>query len=87
MTPGPKRENAGSSIRRIPKIAGWPSPYINVRRCGALSMVHLQLKDPKEKGISSQFRCSISVERDVKTPNLPSFYTIDERIDVDVNSL
>ena len=26
--------------------AGWPGRYINVRRCGGLSMVLLQLKDP-----------------------------------------
>ena len=28
--------------------AGWPGRYINVRCCGGLSMVLLQLKDPLE---------------------------------------
>ena len=28
--------------------AGWPGRYINVRRCGGLSMVLLQLRDPLE---------------------------------------
>ena len=28
--------------------AGWPGCYINVRCCGGLSMVLLQLKDPLE---------------------------------------
>ena len=27
---------------------GWPGRYINVRHCGGLSMVPLQLKDPWE---------------------------------------
>ena len=27
---------------------GWPGRYINVRHCGVLSMVLLQLKDPLE---------------------------------------
>ena len=56
----PKREFASSSLCLAPKIAGWPGRYINVRQCGRLSMVLLQLKDPlelfeKEKGISSRF--------------------------------
>ena len=32
----------------MPKIAGWPGHYMNVRCGGGLSMVLLQLKDPLE---------------------------------------
>ena len=42
----PKRELAGSSLRWFATKAGWPGRYINVRPCGGLSMVLLQLKDP-----------------------------------------
>ena len=34
--------------------AGWPGRYINVRRCGGLSMVRLQLKDPLELFVKSR---------------------------------
>ena len=34
--------------------AGWPGRYINVRRCGGLSMVLLQLKDPLELFVKSK---------------------------------
>ena len=37
-----------SSLRWVLKGAGWPGRFINVRHCGGLSMVHLQLKDPLE---------------------------------------
>ena len=50
-----------------PPQGGWPGSYINVRRCGGMSMVPLHL------GISFQFRVSISsrygfkaVESDIK---------------------
>ena len=33
---------------------GWPGCYINVRRCGGLSMVILQLKDPLELFVKSR---------------------------------
>ena len=55
--------------------ACWSGLYINVRRCGGLSIVILQLKGPlgtirEEKGISSRLRVSISsrytLESDVK---------------------
>ena len=56
-----KGKFAGSSLRWVPQAASWPGHYINMRHCGGLSMVFLQLKDPlvlfdKEKGISSRFR-------------------------------
>ena len=38
----------GSSLRWVPTKAGWPGRYINLRCCGGLSMVLLQLKDPLE---------------------------------------
>ena len=44
----PKREFAGSSLRWVPKIAGWSGRFINVRHFGGLSMVPLQLTDPLE---------------------------------------
>ena len=34
--------------------AGWPGRYINVRHCGGLSMVLLQLKDPLELFVKSR---------------------------------
>ena len=34
--------------------AGWPGRYINVPRCGGLSMVFLQLKDPLELFVKSR---------------------------------
>ena len=64
--------------------AGWPGRCINVRRCGGLSMVPLQLKDPLElfvnsreflssSGFLSRRDMTLAVESDVK-PNsfLPS---------------
>ena len=64
--------------------AGWPGRYKNVRHCGGLSMVFLQLKDPLELFVKSKefllgpgllSRCDMTqaVESDVK-PNsfLPS---------------
>ena len=33
-------------VRFVPILAGWPGRFINVRRCGGLSIVLLQLKDP-----------------------------------------
>ena len=62
--------------------AGWPGRYINVRGCGGLSMILLQLKDPLELFVrrreSSRFRVSISSRYDLscwkrrKKP-IPSF--------------
>ena len=34
--------------------AGWPGRYKNVRRCGGLPMVFLQLKDPLELFVKSR---------------------------------
>ena len=67
----PKREFACSSLRWLPEIVGWPGRYENALRCGGLSMVLLQLKDPlelfpKEKGTSSRFQVSISSRYDLK---------------------
>ena len=63
--------------------AGWPGRYINVWRCGRLSMVLLQLTDPlelfvKRREFSSRFWGSISSRYDLscwkrrKTPFLSS---------------
>ena len=73
-----------SSLRWVPKIADWPGHYINVRRCGGLSMVHLQLKDSLElfakrrqflhcSGFLSRRDRTLDVESDVKAQTfLPS---------------
>ena len=34
--------------------AGWPGHYINVRRCGGLSLALLQLKDPLQLFVESR---------------------------------
>ena len=58
---------------------GWPGHSINVRHCGGLSMVLLQLKDPLElfvksreflpgSGFLSRRDMTLAVESDVK-PN------------------
>ena len=50
-----------STVRQLPLIrslvlrkAGWPGRYMNVRCCGGLSMVLLQLKDPLELFLKSR---------------------------------
>ena len=35
--------------------AGWPGRYINLRRCGGLSLVLMQRKDPLELVKSREF--------------------------------
>ena len=45
MVTTPKRDFAGSNLRWVPKITGWPGRSINVLHCGGLSMVPLRLKD------------------------------------------
>ena len=61
-----------------PYVAGWAGHYINVRRCGVLSMVLLQLKDPLElfmRSFLSRRNVTLAVENDIKTNSfLPSFY-------------
>ena len=39
---------------RLDPQAGWPGRYINVRRCGGLSMVLPQLKDPLKLFVKSR---------------------------------
>ena len=60
--------------------AGWPGRYINVPRCGGLSLVLLPLKDPKELFVkereflpSSGFLYDLSCWKGRKTPSLPSY--------------
>ena len=70
--------------RDPPSPSGWPGRYINVRSCGGLSMVLMQLKDPLElfvkireflpgSGFLSHRDMTQAVESDVKTQFLPSF--------------
>ena len=47
---------------------GWPGRFIHVRRCGGLSMVRLQLKDPLEvfvKATEFLFYCGFPFRLDV----------------------
>ena len=81
----PKREFMGSTLHWVPNIEGWPGRYIIVRRCVALSIVLLQLKDPLElfvkrrgflsgSGFLSRRDMTLAVERDIKPQTfLPSF--------------
>ena len=68
------------------EIQAWPGRIINVRRCGELYMVFLELKDPLEllvfvdrreflpsSGFLSRRDMTFAVESDVKPQILSSF--------------
>ena len=81
----PKSEVAGSILRWVLKIAGWPGRFINVLHCGGLSMVLMQLEGPlkllikrreflRDYGVLSRRDMPFkAVESDVKPQNFLLF--------------
>ena len=59
--------------------AGWPGCYINVRCCGELSMVPLQLRDPLELFVKRNefLSCPERGVSEIYESPLPPYYTLD----------